>query len=241
MRNARQGYREGGPASTTMRDASPSYNAGMRIGVLLTGCGSLDGSDPEEILLLLLALEEAGERPVLLAPDRPQERVIDHRTALADEANPRSVLVEAARLTRQPVRDLREVAPEEIEALFVPGGYGAALNLQGGFARPGEPRTLHPEVERFLRHFAAQRKPIGTIGLGDVPVRALFGLELPDDPSGRTGGVEADAERRLWHTPGRGASGRLQDLRAGIAALVAAVLDALRRDDPGTAAARRAS
>ena len=213
----------------------------MRVGVLLAGCGSLDGSDPEETLFLLLALEEAGEKPVLLAPDRPLERVIDHRSALSQETGTRNVLVESARLTRHPVRDLRETAPEELEALFVPGGYGAALNRQGSFARPGEPRTIHPEVERFLRHFEAARKPIGTIGLGDVPVRALHGLDLPDDPSALIGRVEADAARRLWHTPGAGAGGRLQDLRAGIAALVAAVLEALRRDDPGTGDARRAS
>lgn len=213
----------------------------MRVGVLLAGCGPLDGTDPEEALLLLLALEEAGERPVVLAPERPQERVVDHRSALADESASRSVLVESARLTRHPVRDLREFAPEEIEALFVPGGYGAALNFLGGFARPGEPRTLHPEVERFLRHFAAEGKPIGTIGLGEVPVRALHGLELRDDLPIRPGRVEQDATRRVWHTPGAGAGGRLQDLRAGIAALVAAVLEALRQGDPEAGASRRAS
>lgn len=213
----------------------------MRVGVLLAGCGPLDGSDTEETLLLLLALEEAGERPVLLAPDRPQERVVDHRSALADESGTRSVLVESARLSRQPVRDLREVSPEDLEAVFVPGGYGAALNFQAGFAHPGEARTLHPEVERFLRHFETARKPIGTIGLGEVPVRALYGLELSDEPPGPAGRVVADAARRLWHTPGSLSGGRLQDLRAGIAALVAAILAALRQGDPEARAARQAS
>lgn len=224
-----------------MRDGLLLIMRGMRVGVLLAGCGPLDGSDPGETLLLLLALEEAGERPVILATDRPLERVVDHRTALADETGARSALVESARLTRHPVRDLREVAPEDLEALFVPGGYGAALNFQGGFARPGESRPLHPEVERFLRHFESARKPIGTIGLGEIPVRALYGLDLPADPSGPPGQVDVDAARRLWHTPGAVSGGRLPDLRAGITALVAAVLEAMRQGDPEARASRRAS
>ena len=215
--------------------------AGMRVGVLLAGCGPLDGSDPQETLLLLLALEEAGERPVVLAPDRPQARVVDHRSAFTDEAATRGVLAESARLTRHPVRDLREVAPEELEALFVPGGYGAALNFQDGFARPGQPRPLDPDVERFLRHFETARKPIGTIGLGEVPVRALYGLELRDDPAAPPSRVDADTARRLWHTPGSLASGRLEDLRAGIGALVEAVLGALRQDAVEARAARQTS
>ncbi|HET8946938.1 MAG TPA: isoprenoid biosynthesis protein ElbB [Candidatus Polarisedimenticolia bacterium] len=196
----------------------------MRVGVLLAGCGLYDGSDPAETFLLLQALDEAGERPLLVAPDRPQARVVDHLTTAAEEGTGRSVLRESARLARQPVRSLLETDPEAIEALFIPGGYGAAINFQSGFAVPGAARPLHPEVERFLRGCLEAGKPIGTIGLGEVPLRALCGLDLPEGPSGSPRQVEEDRARRWWHTAGAASGGRLADVRAGIAALVAAVL-----------------
>jgi enhancing lycopene biosynthesis protein 2 len=200
----------------------------MRVGVLLAGCGLYDGSDPAETFLLLQALDEAGERPLLAAPDRLQGRVVDHLTTGTEEGAERNVLRESARLTRHPVRDLSEVPPETLEALFIPGGYGAAINFQSGFAVPGAARPLHPEVERFLRHFLEARKPVATIGLGEVPVRAALGLELPEAAFASPTRVEADRERRLWHTAGAASGARLQDLRAGITALVTAVLAAMQ-------------
>jgi enhancing lycopene biosynthesis protein 2 len=200
----------------------------MRVGVLLAGCGLYDGSDPAETLLLLQALDEAGERPLILAPDRPQARVVDHLTTSAEEGPARNVLRESARLVRHPVRDLASESPESLEALFIPGGYGAAINFQESFAVPGAARPLHPEVDRFLRHFLEAGKPIGTIGLGEVPVRALCGLDLPEAPSASPTRLEVDEERRLWHTAGAASGARLGELRAGIGALVEAVLAAIR-------------
>jgi enhancing lycopene biosynthesis protein 2 len=211
----------------------------MRVGVLLAGCGLYDGSDPAETFLLLQALEEAGERPLLAAPDRPQARVVDHLTTAAEEGTQRNVLRESARLSRHPVRSLGEVSAESLEALFIPGGYGAAINFQDGFAVPGASRPLHPEVERFLRHFIEARKPVATIGLGELPVRALLGLELPEAPAAPAARVDVDPERRLWHTAGSASGGRLADVRQGIAALVQAVLEALQEPVPARSAEAR--
>lgn len=208
----------------------------MRVGVLLAGCGLYDGSDPSETFLLLLALEEAGERPLLVSPDRSQARVVDHLTSSAEEGAERNMLRESARLSRHPVRSLAEVSAESLEALFIPGGYGAAINFQDGFAVPGASRPLHPEAERFLRHFFEARKPVGTIGLGEVPVRALLGLDLPDASPAPPARVDADPDRRLWHTAGSASGGRLADMRQGIASLVQAVLEALHEPAPVRAA-----
>jgi putative intracellular protease/amidase len=205
----------------------PSYNEFMRVGVLLAGCGLYDGSDPAETFLLIQALDEAGERPVLLAPDRPQARVVDHLTTAAEEGAGRNVLRESARLVRQPVRDLAGIDPEEIEALFIPGGYGAAINFQAGFAVPGAARPLHAEVEHFLRACLDAGKPVGTIGLGELPVRAVCGLDLPEAPSPSPRRLEVDEKRRWWHTSGAASGARLADVRAGIAALVTSVLAAM--------------
>jgi putative intracellular protease/amidase len=199
----------------------------MRVGVLLAGCGLYDGSDPAETILLLQALDEAGERPLLVAPDRPQARVVDHLTTAAEESAARNVLRESARLARQPVRDLAGTEPEAMEALFIPGGYGAAINFQAGFAVPGAARPLHPEVERLLRHILDARKPVGTIGLGELPWRVVCGLDLPEAPSDAPRRVEVDAARRWWHTSGAASGARLAAVHAGIAELVTSVLAAM--------------
>src|SRR5580765_6809853 len=76
----------------------PAYNGSretvMRIGVLLGGCGLYDGSDVIETVLVLQALDAAGERPLLLAPDRTQTRTIDHRTGEVMPGVQRNVLCE---------------------------------------------------------------------------------------------------------------------------------------------------
>ena len=46
-----------------------------KIGVLLSGCGFLDGSEIHEAVLTLLALDKAGAEAVCLAPDIQQHDV----------------------------------------------------------------------------------------------------------------------------------------------------------------------
>src|SRR5690349_22090892 len=86
------------------RGGRPAYNVGrgtvMRVGVLLGGCGLYDGSDVFETVLVIEALEAAGERALLLAPDRMQTRTIDHRTGDTMPGEERNVLRESARLGR---------------------------------------------------------------------------------------------------------------------------------------------
>ena len=197
----------------------------MRIGVLLAGCGLYDGSDVHETTLLLLALEEVGERPVLIAPEIDQDRTVDHLSGDEAAGERRSVLRESARLGRTALRTLDGCRPEDLEALVIPGGYGPVVNLSSGFARPGEPRRILPAVKRFIEHFISERKPIGLISLGEVPVRTILKQELeipppPHDPGRPT----IDPERAIVHTPGFSVFTRMQDVQRGIRAMVAELL-----------------
>ena len=58
--------------------------AGTRVGVLLAGCGTHDGSEIGEALLTLLELERRGAQPVPLVPAGDQMHVVDH--ASGDES-----------------------------------------------------------------------------------------------------------------------------------------------------------
>jgi enhancing lycopene biosynthesis protein 2 len=197
----------------------------MRIGVLLGGCGLYDGSDVFETVLVIQALDASGERPLLLAPDRMQTRTIDHRTGEVMPGVERNVLCESARLGRGRVQGLGEVPPEDLEALILPGGYGPAVNFGDGFARAGMARGLDPGVERWLRACLDGRKPIGLVGLGEIPIRLLLGQEVeapapPADPAT----LRVDDQHRIVFTPGFAAFTRFADVRAGIDAMVERVL-----------------
>jgi len=197
----------------------------MRIGVLLGGCGLYDGSDAQESVLVLLALESEGERPVLVAPDIRQERTVDHLTTVAVDGESRNVLRESARLARGSIRGLDRSLAEDLEALIIPGGYGPVVNFSTGFARPGVGRGIVPEVEAFLRHFLEARKPIGLVGLGEVPIRTLLGQEMEEPPAPHgPKHLTVDDERRIVHTPGFSAFTRLGDVRTGIEAMVREVM-----------------
>jgi enhancing lycopene biosynthesis protein 2 len=193
--------------------------------VLLGGCGLYDGSDVHETVFVLLALEAAGERPVLLAPDRRQARTVDHLTGAAVEGDDRNVLQESARLSRGAVRTLSEYPPAMLEALVIPGGYGPVVNLATGFAEPGTVRSLHPEVAALLGHFLEEGKPVGLVGLGEVPVRMLLGQEVnsPATPA-EPATLAIDPDRSIVHTPGFASFTRLDDVRTGIEAMITEVL-----------------
>lgn len=197
----------------------------MRIGVLLGGCGHYDGTDAAEAIFVLLALEKSRERPVLLAPDIPQVRTVDHLSADGIEGESRSVMREAARLSRGTVRALASYRPEDLEAIIIPGGYGPVVNFSVGFAELGKKRSIVPEVERFLTHFLEARKPIGLVSLGEVPIRTLLRQELePAEPPRDPTSLSLDRERRIVHTQGFTAFNRLEDVRAGIEAMVGEIM-----------------
>ena len=50
---------------------------GQRVGVLLSGCGALDGTEIHGAVLALLYLDRAGAEVICAAPDVDQVHVLD--------------------------------------------------------------------------------------------------------------------------------------------------------------------
>lgn len=143
-----------------------------KIGVLLSGCGYLDGAEIQESVITLLALDRAGAEIKAMAPNKSQMHVLNHQTG-GKTGEVRNVLNESARITRGQVEDIAEVKPEDLDALILPGGFGAAKNLTD-FAVKGANCTIHPEVDRLLRGMFDGGKPIGVICIAPVVLaRAL--------------------------------------------------------------------
>src|SRR3989338_6725315 len=118
-----------------------------KIGVLLSGCGVMDGSEIHEAVITLLAIDKEGMEYVCIAPDKDQTQVINHLTNKPQNEK-RNMLIESARIARGNVKDLKKVNPNDFDAIIMPGGFGAACNLSN-FAQAGENAQVLPEVESF--------------------------------------------------------------------------------------------
>lgn len=149
--------------------------AEKRVGVVLAGCGFLDGAEIQEAVLTLLALDRRKARVVALAPDVPQLHVVDHLRKEPVEGQ-RSVLAESARIVRGDVSDLAAARAGDLDALVFPGGYGAAKNLCT-YAVEGRGMKVNPDVERLVRDMRSARKPMGFICIAPVIAAKLLGRE----------------------------------------------------------------
>lgn len=158
--------------------------AAKHIGVVLSGCGFLDGAEIHEAVLTLLALDRAGARVTAVAPDLEQHDVVDHH-ASRPLSERRNALREAARIARGEIESLTNVSAADFDALILPGGYGAAKTLST-FAVDGERLRVLPDLARLLRDLHAARKPMGFICIAPVLAAKLFGdlhprLTIGDD------------------------------------------------------------
>lgn len=141
--------------------------------IVLSGCGVYDGSEIGEAMMTMLALDEAGCKYDIFAPDKPQFHVVDHLKG-QPAAESRNVLTESARIARGKVRPLTEYKTENYSGLIFPGGFGAAKNLCT-FAFDGAGMTVDAEVERVVDETRRAGKPIGAMCIAPV----ILGKLLP--------------------------------------------------------------
>lgn len=212
-----------------------------RVGVILSGCGFKDGAEIHESVLTLLALDRAGAEVVCMAPNVEQSVVVDHLSGERTHER-RNVLVESARIARGKILDLAQVQIDELDALILPGGYGAATNLSN-FAELGPEAEVHPEVERLLRAARQAKKPIGAICIAPGVVARVLGhehvkLTVGDDPGTAqairgTGAVHVDAgveevvvdvEHKIVSTPAYMLGPSIRHVAVGIERCVQEVL-----------------
>ena len=145
----------------------------MKVAVILSGCGFLDGAEIHESVLTLWALEQAGCQYQCFAPDMEQMHVVNHLTGEV-AAETRNVLVEAARIARGNIQDVATANAAEFDALILPGGFGAAKNLSD-FAVKGAECSVQPAVLAFCKAMAAQHKPLGFICIAPAIIPHVYG------------------------------------------------------------------
>ena len=213
-----------------------------RIGLLLSGCGALDGSDIHEAVLTLLALDRAGVEILCTAPDIDQFHVINHLTQ-EETVDVRNVLVESARIARGNIVDIDALDAQKIDGLILPGGFGAVKSLCT-FALKGPEGNINPQVLELLRQIHAERKPIGAICISPATVVMALKACQPSVTIGTDDGAAAaihamggghrscnvdeihvDPVNRIVSTPGYMLGTGIKEIATGIEKLVQKVIE----------------
>lgn len=214
-----------------------------KVAVILSGCGVFDGSEIHEAVLVLLALDRANARIICTAPDIPQHHVTDHVTKQPQPSETRNVFLESARIARGNIVPLSQLSLSEVDAVILPGGFGAATNLCT-FALQGEKFGVNQEVSKVLQEVHKAGKPIGFVCIAPVIAAKLFGAEKVEFTIGtdaktaatlQGGGahhvncdvhnVVIDKRLKIVSTPAYMLATRITEAEAGINKLVNAVLE----------------
>ncbi|MNH00465.1 Enhancing lycopene biosynthesis protein 2 [compost metagenome] len=211
------------------------------VGVVLSGCGVYDGAEIHEAVLTLLALDRAGAQAVCFAPDKSQLHVINHLTG--DEMpEERNVLVESARIARGNIRPLSQADAGQLDALIVPGGFGAAKNLSS-FASEGAECWIDKDLAKLTQQMYKANKPIGFMCITPALLPKLLDqqvrLTIGNDPDlgeviDAMGGepvvcpvddIVVDIENKVVTTPAYMLAKSIGEAADGIDKLVSRVLD----------------
>jgi len=221
-----------------MADAS-----GKTIGVVLSGCGYLDGAEIQEACLTLLCLDQAGAEIVCMAPSIPQMHVIDHGAGAPAEGEVRNVLTESARIARCEISDIANVRANDLDALIFPGGFGAAKNLST-FAVDGPDCSIHGEVDRLIKEMNLAQKPLGFICIAPALAAKSLGELKPTLTIGSDAGtaealeslgvvhqickvdeIAVDSVNKIVSTPAYMLGPSIAHIAKGISKLVDAVIE----------------
>jgi enhancing lycopene biosynthesis protein 2 len=149
----------------------------MKCGLLLSGCGFQDGSEIQESVFSIHSLEKRNIHVVPLSLNNYQHRVTNHNTG-ENLLETRNLLIESARISRGQVEDLEKFDYSSLDFLVIPGGFGCALNLSD-YGLKGIQMSLNHHVEKIIKHFHANKKPIGAVCIAPILLAKALGSYQP--------------------------------------------------------------
>ena len=212
-----------------------------KVAVILAGCGTRDGSEINETVTLLLALDQHNIEYQAFAPDENQYEVDNHVTGQCTMEK-RNMMVEAARIVRGNILPITKFNANDYDALLFPGGTGTAKNIFT-YAIDGINFKVNKEVEKAIKDIHAQGKPIGAMCIAPLMVAKVLGnvnvtmgsgncrqaKELPMIGCKHTetthGGVAIDKENKIYSTPCFMLDASLKDVYQGAWNLVEAMIN----------------
>lgn len=219
-----------------------------KIAIILSGCGNRDGSELQESLSLMLAIDRRGWQYQCFAPEGMFE-VVPHVDvedpddaedgALVDTEQ-RDIFVESARIARGDIKPIDEYTPADYDCLALPGGMGAARNLST-FAFDGPRMEVIDSVADAILETYRAKKPLVAMCIAPMvlaKVLGRYGVELTLGASDNQAALAAqqlgakaqecgptdvcvDTEHKVITTPAYMAAGRISEIFAGAENMVA--------------------
>ncbi len=217
-----------------------------KIAVILSGCGNRDGSELQESLSLLLAIDRRGWQYQCFAPEGMFE-VVPHVDVQDDEEEgtvldmeQRDIFVESARIARGNLLPLEQYSADDYDALALPGGMGAARNLST-FAFDGPRMEVMDLVTDAILATYRAHKPVIAMCIAPMVVAKVLGryeveLTLGDSANQASGvakgfgckvrdcgptDVCVDNEHKVITTPAYMVASRISEIFAGAENMVA--------------------
>ena len=223
-----------------------------KVVIILSGCGNRDGSELQESLILLLAIDRRGWQYQCFAPEGYFE-VVPHIDVQDEEEEgtvldmeQRDIFVESARIARGKLLPLEQYRPADYDALALPGGMGAARNLST-FAFDGPRMEVIDSVQDAILETYRAEKPVLAMCIAPMVLAKVLGryevhLTLGPDNNQASGvakgfgcHVEAcgptdvcvDPENKVITTPAYMAASRISEIFDGAEQMVAALAEML--------------
>ena len=211
-----------------------------KVAVVISGCGSLDGAEIFETVFTLLELDKNNADVKIFAPNKNQHYVINHLTR-EEMPEERNILIESARIARGKIQSLSKLYVKDFDALILPGGSGAAINLSD-LALKNEHGKVIRELKEIIVQFYKSSKPIGAICISP----AILALALKEHAKikitlgekneliNKIGAKEetcyaydivVDESNKLVTTPAFMLDAPLTQIHKGISNLVAKIID----------------
>lgn len=203
-----------------------------KIAIILSGCGNRDGSELQETLSMMLAIDRRGWSYQFFAPEGFYD-VVNHMSGV-ETGETRDIIVESSRIARGEIRNLTEYRVEDFDALGLPGGMGAARNLST-YAYDGEMMNVMDVVADAIVSTFKAGKPVMAMCIAPMVLAKVLGkwgveLTLGSDKNeaasvARTLGAKTkdcgptdvcvDMAHKVLTTPAYMAASRISEIFAG--------------------------
>lgn len=144
-----------------------------KVAIILSGCGNRDGSELQESLSLMLALDRHNITYQCFAP-KTTFKVVSYLGDAVETGEERNVYAEAARIARGNILDLASYQALHYDGLLLPGGMGAARNLST-YAFDGANMKVLPEVERAILETYKLSKPVAAVCIAPMVLAKVLG------------------------------------------------------------------
>jgi len=91
-----------------------------------------------------------------------------------ESPGPRNIMEESARIARGNVKSIDELSSNDFDAIFIPGGFGAAKNLSD-FGVKGADMEVKREVTKVIQDFHEAKKYMGLCCISPIVAAKVLG------------------------------------------------------------------